>query len=189
MEDQKEQAFLNKKDNLVLRSLKKAYTRFLKIRGNPRDIALGFALGLFIAMTPTMGFQMAIAVFFAALLKWNKISAIAGVWVTNPLTAWFIYSFSYYIGSRIYGLKKLHTIPEAVDSTVIYKFFLKAPEVFIALIIGGIILGIPLALIGYYFSHSVIKKYQEDIHIKIKLKKTQKRIAKEKMAFERKQNS
>jgi hypothetical protein len=26
-------------------------------------------------MTPTMGFQMPIAVFFAALFKWSKISA------------------------------------------------------------------------------------------------------------------
>jgi uncharacterized protein (DUF2062 family) len=37
-----------------------------------------------------MGFQIAIGVFIAALLKWNKIAAAVGVQVTNPLTAPFI---------------------------------------------------------------------------------------------------
>ncbi len=34
-----------------------------------------------------MGFQMVLAVLVAAMLKWNKIVAVAGVQVTNPLTA------------------------------------------------------------------------------------------------------
>ena len=48
-------------------TLKRGYERFLKIRGDPREIALGFALGLFIGMTPFMGFHTASAVFLAAL--------------------------------------------------------------------------------------------------------------------------
>jgi uncharacterized protein (DUF2062 family) len=40
---------------------------------------LGFAFGIFIGMTPTMGIQMPIAVFIAALIKWSKISAAFGV--------------------------------------------------------------------------------------------------------------
>ncbi|WP_419661268.1 DUF2062 domain-containing protein [Desulfosarcina variabilis] len=35
--------------------LKKLYQRFTRIRGNPREIAPGFALGLFISFSPTMG--------------------------------------------------------------------------------------------------------------------------------------
>jgi uncharacterized protein (DUF2062 family) len=59
--------------------LHKAYERFIKIRGHPREIALGFALGIFIGMTPTMGVQTPLAVFLAALFKWSKLSAGFGV--------------------------------------------------------------------------------------------------------------
>jgi uncharacterized protein (DUF2062 family) len=77
----------------------KTYERFLKIRGTPREIGLGFAIGLFVGMSPTMGFQMAIAVFLAAVFKWNKISAAAAVWITNPVTAPIIYGVTYFIGA------------------------------------------------------------------------------------------
>ena len=45
----------------TVESCKKAYSRFVKIRGNPREIALGFALGLFVGMSPFMGAHTIIA--------------------------------------------------------------------------------------------------------------------------------
>ena len=163
-------------------ALVKAYERFLKIRGRPRDIALGMALGLFIAMTPTMGFQMIIAVFFASLLKWNKFSAAAGVWLTNPVTAPIIYGLCYLVGSIFYKPGKIHTLPDNIDATGIYQILLKAPDMFLSLTIGGVILGLPLAIIGYYVSYSLVKKYQENIKAKLarqKEKRAKKRLMKE----------
>jgi len=161
--------------------LRKTYERFLKIRGKPRDIALGLSLGLFIAMTPTMGFQMVIAVFFASLLKWNKISAAIGVWITNPITAPFIYSFSYFVGLKLYTPKQMYKLPALMDSAGIYKILLKAPSLFTTLTIGGVVIGIPVAIIGYYLAHSVVKKYQDDIKAKLakqKLKRSEKKAEK-----------
>jgi uncharacterized protein (DUF2062 family) len=162
----------------VLTSLKKGYRRFLKIRGHPNEIALGLALGLFVGMTPSMGFHTAIAVFLAALFKWNKISAAVGVWVTNPLTAAVIYYVNYFIGAKFIGLQKVYLFSEAHGFTKIYKIMLKAPEIFWALTIGGIVLGLPLAVAGYYFSYSVVQKYQDDI--KEKLAKSKKKLAQKK---------
>ncbi len=85
----------------LLPAIQKFYRNFLKLRGDPREIALGFALGLFIGMSPSMGFQMVIAAAVAAFLKWDIISAAMGVWITNPLTAPFIYSLTYFVGSKI----------------------------------------------------------------------------------------
>ena len=65
---------------------RKAYHRFLKIRGHPREISLGFALGLFVGMSPFMGLHTAIAVLLAALLKWNKFSAALAVWIRRFIT-------------------------------------------------------------------------------------------------------
>lgn len=148
-------------------ALKKAYERFLKIRGNPREIALGFALGLFIGMSPTMGFQMAIAVFFAALFKWNKISAAVAVWITNPFTAPIIYGLTYYVGAKILGVTNSFQGLSAFDLPALLHLIQKTPKILMVMALGGVVVGLPLALAGYYFSFSAVHTYQKDIKAKL----------------------
>ena len=155
------------KKNRWLTPLYKAYERFLKIRGHPREIASGMALGLFIGMTPVMGLHMIIAVPLAALFKWNKISAGIGVWITNAVTAPFIYGITYLVGAWMIGIEKPSGMDPAQGLSGLYRMILKAPEIFWAMTMGGIVLGIPLALAGYYFSYSVLHKYQQGIKEKI----------------------
>jgi uncharacterized protein (DUF2062 family) len=149
-----------KRYKYIKRSLKKIYERFLRIRGRPREIALGFALGIFIGMTPSVGIQMAIAVFMAALFKWNKVSAAAGVLITNPLTAPLIYSINYVIGARLLEIKRDYTLTPEISVAGISHMLHNAPEIFWALLLGGVILGLPLAVAGYYFCYSAITRYQ-----------------------------
>ena len=157
---------------------RKGYERFIKIRGEPRKIALGFALGLFVGMSPTMGIQMVIAVFLASLFKWNKISAAMGVWITNPVTAPFIYGLTYVTGAKLLGITRTYSPNSDFNLDMIHKILQKAPGIFWALIIGGIILGLPLAVAGYYFSYAAVTRYQEEVKRKIAKRK-------ERLAIER----
>ena len=153
----------HKRYTYIKRSLKRFYGRFLRIRGSPREIALGFALGIFIGMTPSIGIQMALAVLMAALFKWNKLSAAAGVLITNPLTAPLIYSMNYVIGARLLELKRGYTPTPEISIGVMSHMLHNAPEIFWALLLGGVILGLPLAVAGYYFCYAAIARYQEPI--------------------------
>ncbi len=159
--------------------IKSTHDRFLKIHDEPREVALGLALGLFVAMSPTMGFQMIIAVFFATLLKWNKITAAIAVWLTNPVTAPFIYSVTYLIGAKLLGTTTLRALPKELSFSTIVALLQKAPEIILSMGIGGVIVGLPLSIIGYYFSYSAIHKYQKDIKGKRKKQKEKKRKLKE----------
>jgi uncharacterized protein (DUF2062 family) len=161
------------KPSRFIESLKKAYVRFLKIRGTPREIALGFALGIFVAFSPTMGFQMAIAIPIAAMLKWNKIAAAMAVWVSNPITAPFIYGPTYFVGAKILGMSLGLNAADAASRSTMLAFAEKAPEIFGAMTLGGIVIGLPIAGISYYFAFFAIQKYQTDIKIKIAQKKEQ----------------
>ncbi len=91
-----------------IRQTKLQLVRFARLSGSPDDIAKGMALGIFIGMTPTFGVQMAIAVFCAWLLRENKIAAAIGVWITNPVTAPFIYALEYESGRVLLGMERLH---------------------------------------------------------------------------------
>lgn len=158
------------RDSRTVRSLKKSYDRFLKIRGTPREIAFGFALGLFVGMTPFMGFHTAIAVPMAALLKWNKISSALAVWITNPFSAPFIYGATYWVGARLIAFRTQYHVPD-LEYTGLMKALHKAPEVIGVMIVGGIVIGLPLAIAGYYLSYAGIIKYRNSLKGKLGLKK------------------
>ena len=171
---------MKKKDNLQ-NLLHRVYDRFVKIKGQPREIALGFALGIFIGMTPTMGIQMPIAVLFAALFKWSKISAAVGVLITNPLTSPFIYGITYIVGAKLLGLKVTMTMPEDFTGSIVREMLKNAPAIFGALTIGGILIGLPLAVLSYYLSFAAINKYQQSVKEKVAVHKARLVNTKEKV--------
>lgn len=150
---------------------KKAYYRFLKIRGNPREIALGFALGVFVSMTPFMGLHTAIAVPLAALFKWNKFSAALAVWISNPLSAPAIYGITYYIGAKVLLIQDGYKLPVEFSLDALFYTLRSAPEIIGILTVGGIVVGLPLAVLGYYFSLKAITEYRKSIRSKLEQKK------------------
>ena len=78
-----------------------------------RAIAGGFSLGLFVAFTPTIPFQMLIAACGALYFKVNLPIALLMCWVTNPLTAYPIYRFALRIGR--YVVEKTPLISDVFD--------------------------------------------------------------------------
>jgi hypothetical protein len=83
------------------RSRKFLRDRVLHTSDTPHRIALGMAIALFVAFTPTIGLQMFIAVAIAALFRANKAICIPIVWISNPITALPIYYFCWWIGMRL----------------------------------------------------------------------------------------
>lgn len=67
--------------------------------GRPRDIALGAAVGMFVAFTPLVGLQMLLAIALATVLRASRAAAIPPCWITNPLTFVPIYAFTYLVGT------------------------------------------------------------------------------------------
>jgi uncharacterized protein (DUF2062 family) len=69
-----------------------------KFRGSPHAVAGGFSLGLFLALTPTVGVQLLVAVFLATFFKLSRPAALLAVMITNPLTVPPIFTFNYWVG-------------------------------------------------------------------------------------------
>jgi uncharacterized protein (DUF2062 family) len=147
--------------------IRRVYKRFIEIRGEPREVALGFALGIFIGMTPTIGVQTPIAIFFAALFKWSKLSAAVGVWISNPLTAPIIYGVAYITGAKFLHLDPVFNMPLSPTWSTLKAMLTKAPLAFEAMTVGGAIIGVPLAVISYYLAYAAVEKYQKDVKDKL----------------------
>ncbi|MCL4201579.1 MAG: DUF2062 domain-containing protein [Pirellulaceae bacterium] len=69
----------------------------------PHRIALGMAIGVFIAWTPTVGVQMLAVIPIACLLGANRIAGLIGVYLSNPLTFLPMYWLDYRFGAALLG--------------------------------------------------------------------------------------
>ncbi|MEZ6057526.1 MAG: DUF2062 domain-containing protein [Planctomycetaceae bacterium] len=75
----------------------------LMLNDSPHSVALGTAIGMFIAMTPTVGIQMLVVAVVALLTRrwfhFNRVAALIMVYVSNPLTVLPIYWFNFKVGT------------------------------------------------------------------------------------------
>lgn len=74
-------------------------------QGTPGSIARGGAMGIWIALTPTVGAQMLIVAALAVPLRANLPVAIAMVWVSNPITVIPLYFMFYVMGAVMLGVQ------------------------------------------------------------------------------------
>lgn len=144
--------------NVIGRFLKYFYNRFIRLHGSAEEIAWGSAVGLFVAMTPTMGLQMGMAVAIAAFFKINKVAAAATVWVTNPATAPVIYWINYQLGAQLLG----YPVEAGFFSNPSWEtFWHSGKHVFSSLLLGGGIAGVCLGTIGYFVTLNMINTARE----------------------------
>lgn len=75
----------------------------LMLNDSPHSIALGTAIGVFIALTPTVGIQMLLVLLVGLLtrplFRFNQVAGLIAVYLSNPLTMIPIYWFNYRIGT------------------------------------------------------------------------------------------
>ncbi|MCB9833300.1 MAG: DUF2062 domain-containing protein [Planctomycetes bacterium] len=75
----------------------------LQLQDSPRSLALGIAMGLWVALTPTVGIQMPVVVVLGTLMRANRLAAIAMCWISNPVTLVPMYYGYYVCGLAILG--------------------------------------------------------------------------------------
>lgn len=136
----------------ILRQAKLILVRFVRLRGEPEEVAKGIALGILIGMTPTFGLQMIIAIFLAYLLKENRLAALVGVWITNPVTAPVIYAIEYEIGRILLKMPRA----ELPGELSFGAFANLSYDVLAPLWLGGTIAGILCGSLGYLVALRVV---------------------------------
>lgn len=116
---------------------------------NRQSTAKGVAIGLFCAFLP-MPFEMMPAIFLAVLMGGNLPFAMAGVWLSNPITWVPLYTPCYLLGAKILQLK-----PIALNQITL----MQAGIHYVALWLGCLIIGLTLS-IGAHFLISFLWRSQ-----------------------------
>jgi uncharacterized protein (DUF2062 family) len=129
-------------------------TRFKQLNGDPHYVALGMAIGVFISVTPTIPFHTVIALALAFILRGSKAAAAIGVWFSNPITIPLFYKGSYDVGISILG----NSAPFGTEYESILELLKLGADVTIAMITGGIILGILPGIAAYFITRRIFIK-------------------------------
>ncbi|QGY44536.1 DUF2062 domain-containing protein [Maribellus comscasis] len=132
--------------------------RLFSLKGEPKVVAKGFALGSFVGMLPFPGFQIIISATLASFFRLNKTAAIAGVFNTNLATGVFVFAFNYWLGKKILGIESAFQMPEKIGIGFARTIFEAGSDVFLSLLLGGFITGIFAMILGYYISLTLLTR-------------------------------
>ncbi len=125
-----------------------------KLKGDPHYVAMGMAIGVFVGATPTIPFHTVLAVGLAFVLRASKPAAVIGVWFSNPLTIPFLYLASYKSGRLLLG----NGIPYDLKYDSILELTKAGMDVTLAMLTGGIIIGILPAVVAYVVAKKIFTK-------------------------------
>jgi len=140
------------------RAIRLLYLRILRLKGQPREVAGGVAIGVFIGMTPTVPLHTVLAVLTALLLGKSKLAAALGVWISNPLFLPFVYLLDYEVGRIITGTNPPSLM---VSGFSIHSLIELGWDIFYPLFIGGLVMGLVLAIPSYFITKRIITLYRE----------------------------
>jgi len=151
------------------------WNRLLSLNDSPHDIALGLALGIYVGFLPLMGIQMGVVLVVALpFRRANKVSAVAGVWISNPLTVIPLYALIYWVGTFFYKKEEVLSysiFKEKITDILELSGFIEktaaflglGADIFIPMCVGGSVVGIIAGLITYFITKRFIVYYRENI--------------------------
>ena len=162
--------FLHKISDAMWHQPRQQVFKLLQLEDTPHSIALGGALGLFVAITPTFGAQILtmvlISIICRPLFRFNLIASFLAVYVTNPITAPLIYWGCYkvgllFVGGKIRYDELTHLLMSGRTAGEILENLLELfSRIGYPLTIGCLIVGSIAALVTYPVVYRIVTSAQ-----------------------------
>ena len=167
----------------ITRAIEYVGIRLKRIPDTPHKISLGMSCGIFASFTTLFGLHFLIAGLLSYVLRANVLASLIGTFIGNPITFPIITVFNLKLGEWILGSNEY----SSGDGGKIFEGFLdfifliykslftegligenSVPRmneflygVFIPYSIGGLILGISIAIISYFLLRPLVSTYQK----------------------------
>jgi uncharacterized protein len=151
------------------------WRRLVRVRATPHEVALGCAMGVFVAFTPFIGFQMLLAGFLAYVLRVSIPAAMLGTFAGNPLSWPAMWASSYLAGAWILGVEPAavtaeqlivsaavlnraltELTPGSIDNAVLFFAPVVKPMIY-----GSLLMGLIAAAGSYYPTHRAVRVFQK----------------------------
>ena len=143
---------------ISIQRLKTQLHQILHLDESPQRTALAFAVGVFIAFSPTHGLHTLMALFCTWAFRLNFLALMAGVFVNNPWTFVPILGATLWTGLVVLGMPPVEALAWSdVSFATVYR---QVSPYIVPFLVGGLVLSVLGAAISYPISYWVISKYR-----------------------------
>ncbi len=130
---------------------------FFNLKDPPLSIALAFGAGIFIGISPLIGFHTIIGIIVSYIFKLNRFVTLMGVFITNPWTIIPIYTFSTWVGVKITGIELI--LSEISWNNITFLNLFKELKIFLLpFIFGTLFVGLFAGLAGFLLVYYSVRK-------------------------------
>ena len=145
---------------IIQDKLRDFYRRFLSLQGNPAEIAMGMAIGVFVGVTPTIPFHTALIVLIGITFRQNISAGYLVSWlVSNPVTIPILYLSQYRLGRFLLGMGENGFIFNDYSLRVLATA--AGREIVVPLLVGGICMAPFFAVPAYFISRYFVEKIRK----------------------------
>jgi uncharacterized protein (DUF2062 family) len=131
-----------------------------KLNDSPNELALAFALGVFIAFTPTIGLHTISCLVFAWLFRLNKLAVFTAAFINNPWTMVPIYGFCMWVGIKITGISASTPNIAWKDLSLGNAFSVLKPYLW-PFVAGTLAIGVVAAVASYFIIYLAVIRYRK----------------------------
>ncbi|SSZ40454.1 DUF2062 domain-containing protein [Bartonella grahamii] len=153
------------------------HKRILRISATPHEVALGVAVGIFLACSPFFGLHIILAIFLSWLLRANFAAAIIGTIFSNPLTFLLIVMADYKVGYfclslfsdvKEISLSQIRALFNGLTLSNLSLLFKGAWDTIMSpMILGGTLLGIVFGSLSYIGVYRATVRFKQKRYQKI----------------------
>jgi uncharacterized protein len=142
-----------------MRSSRYVVYRLRRLSDTPHAVALGFAIGVFTALTPFLGTHMVMAALLAWIIGGSVVAALLGTFVGNPLTYPLFWYSTYEVGSLMLRGK---VGKEHIDLSggIFQKSLEQLWPILKPMTLGSIPVGLALAALSYVLVKPMVEAYK-----------------------------
>ncbi len=132
-----------------MNKIKKLYADLINTQASPESLALGFAIGTLIAILPTPGFGIFVALFVSFLYKKiNRLGIIVAFSIWNPVVLIPVYWLCYILGDMMFTPNP--------DIRFAYELLNEVYHYSGKFMIGNLLIAVSVSLTSYYLVYQLL---------------------------------
>ena len=141
------------------RSSRYVVYRLRRLSDTPHAVALGFAIGVFTAVTPFLGTHMVVAALLAWVIGGSVVAALLGTFVGNPLTYPLFWYSTYEVGNL---MLRGEVSERSIDLSggIFQKSLEQLWPILKPMTLGSMPVGLALAALSYVLVKPMVEAYK-----------------------------
>jgi uncharacterized protein (DUF2062 family) len=141
------------------RSSRYVVYRLKRLSDTPHAVALGFAAGVFAAITPFIGTHLVMAMLLAWVIGGSVVAAVLGTFLGNPLTYPAIWYVTYQVGNFMLGGAAAEQ-PIDLSGGIFQSSLEQLWPILKPMTLGSLPLGLAVAALSYVLVKPMVDAYK-----------------------------